>query len=443
MTARPGLRAALDLLDAWCEARVAQFALPGLSIALVHDQEVIWARGYGGADPATRYRIASMTKLFTATVAMRLRDQGALRLDDPVAHHLSWFRDAGAARPVTIRHLLTHSSGFAREAPFPYWSDFAFPTAEQLRDSFGEAVRIHPPERRWKYSNLGAALLGEVAAAASGSSWADQVCRAILDPLGMTRTMVATPTDETPGMAPGFGRIIPGQGRARRPHSDLAGLSAAGGITSSVLDLCQFLKLQFRDGPAGGEQVLSGETLREMHRAHWLDPDWQGGWGLGFRISREGGRSVVGHSGLIAGFSSEVRFLPDERLGVVVLTNCEDGLPAVFAQRALQWVSPALALPPPAAAIDPDWSRYVGRYRDAWTDLQVLVDGQGNFVVPPHWLDPSAGMVRLRPVGRHSFCMEAGGFDYADEVLTFDAQAEGPATAVRIGRNPLHRVEGW
>ena len=120
----------LDLLSAWIEAQMAYSGQPGLSIGIVHDQKLLWTRGFGYADvqaekPATAetiYRIASITKLFTTTAIMQLRDEGKLQLDDPVNKHLPWFavQNRFADAPViTIRHLLTHTSGLPRESAFP------------------------------------------------------------------------------------------------------------------------------------------------------------------------------------------------------------------------------------------------------------------------------------------------------------------------------------
>ena len=195
---------AIKLLDAWIATQVAYRQQPGLSIAIVSDQEMIWAKGYGYADvdkrvpatPATIYRMASHTKMFTAIAVMQLRDAGKLRLDDPVVKYLPWFKPQPASPddpPVTIRHLLTHTSGLPREAAAPYWSDFNFPTREEVIRGVAIQHAVYAPETKWKYSNLALAVAGEVVATVSGEPYADYVRRHILDPLGMTSSSVDMP----------------------------------------------------------------------------------------------------------------------------------------------------------------------------------------------------------------------------------------------------------
>ena len=147
---------AISLLDLWIKEQMAYRQLPSLTIGIVYDQELIWAQGYGYADlerqapatPRTLYRIASITKTFTATAIMQLRDAGRLRLDDPVVDYLPWFQlrnPFDQAPVVTIRHLLTHTAGLPREAAFPYWTDHNFPTREQIREALPSQPMIYPP----------------------------------------------------------------------------------------------------------------------------------------------------------------------------------------------------------------------------------------------------------------------------------------------------------
>src|SRR5262245_13829537 len=242
----PAVRSAIDLYAAWIESQLAYSGVPALSAAIVHDQELVWARGFGlahverqePATPDTLYRIASITKLFTATALLQLRDAGKLRLDDPLTTHLPWFaiqRAQADAEPITIRHLLTHAAGLPREAAFPYWADGQFPTTAEIRAALGGQRPPLAPGVRWKYSNLGLTLAGEIVAAASGQAYAAYVRERILEPLGMRETLVESPAADHPRLAAGYTRRLPdGAPRQRAPHTDTRGLTPAANITTSV-----------------------------------------------------------------------------------------------------------------------------------------------------------------------------------------------------------------
>ena len=96
-------------------------------------------------------------------------------------------------------------------------------------------------------------------------------------------------------------------------------------MSTTVEDLAKFAMLQFRDGDSGGRQILKGSTMREMHRVHWLDEEWESGWGLGFNVSRIDGRTYNGHGGSVKGFRTHVRLRPADKIGVIVFTNADDG----------------------------------------------------------------------------------------------------------------------
>src|SRR5262245_29690720 len=182
----PEVQSAIRLLEAWIDSQMAYRGLPGMSLGIVHDQDLIWSRGFGFADverkvpaaPDTVYRIASISKLFTSTAILQLRDRGRLRLDDPVAAHLPWFglKDHDPEAPaITIGHLLTHTSGLPRESAFPYWTDFHFPTRDQVIETLPQQEVVYPPDTSWKYSNLALTLAGEVVVAASGEAYEEYV----------------------------------------------------------------------------------------------------------------------------------------------------------------------------------------------------------------------------------------------------------------------------
>jgi CubicO group peptidase (beta-lactamase class C family) len=458
LAAAPGVGAALGLLSAWIESQLAYRGVPGLSIGIVHDQALVWAAGFGRASlaparpatPDTLYRIASITKLFTSTAILQLRDAGKLRLDDPIVEHLPWFRirPAPADGPVpTLRHLLTHTAGLPREAGSPYWTDGNFPTAAQVRERLATQQAALPTETEWKYSNLGLTLAGEIVAAASGRPYADYVAGHILEPLGMTQTFVTTPPADHPALAAGYSRRLPAGPRQVAPLTDGRGITPAANMTTCVSDLARFAMLQFRDGPAGGAQILRGSTLREMQRVHWLEPDWEAGWGLGFRITRAKGKTYVGHGGALHGYRTLLHLCPADRIGVIVLTNADDGNPLDFAEKAFQWVGPAIlrAVAPPApAGPPPGWERYAGRYRSPWADLQVLAVEGRLAMVDPSLPDPMLTVTWLEPVSGSTFrSVTKNGFGSNGEPVVFEPGDDGRVRRLKVGDNYFDPVPAW
>jgi CubicO group peptidase (beta-lactamase class C family) len=458
VAAARNVRTSINLLSAWISAQLAYSGVPGLSIAIVHDQALVWAAGFGHAalepsrpaTPDTLYRIASITKLFTSTAILQLRDAGKLRLDDPLVEHLPWFRigAAGAeAPPVTLRHLLTHTAGLPREAGFPYWTDGEFPTVPQIRERLAAQHAALPTETEWKYSNLGLALAGEVIATVSGRTYAEYIAEHVLEPLGMRRTWVTTPPADHPDLATGYSRRLPAGPRTAAPHTDGRGISAAANMTTSVSDLARFAMLQFRDGPIGGAQILRGSTLREMQRVHWLEPDWEAGWGLGFRIVRTRGKTYVGHGGALRGYRTILHLCPADRVGVIVLTNADDGNPLLFAEKAFQWVAPAiLKAAAPAAPTGPPagWERYAGRYRSPWGDAQVLIVDDRLALLDPSQPDPMLTVTWLAPTGEHTFRSETkNGYGSNGELVVFELGVDGRVARLKVGENFLGPLTDW
>jgi CubicO group peptidase (beta-lactamase class C family) len=440
----PGVLEAIQVFDAWVARTAADREQPGVSIGIVHDQDLIWAKGYGFADlakktpatPATDYRIASLSKLFTATAVLQLRDAGKLQLDDPVSKWLPEFApthvDAGSP-VITIRHLLTHTSGLPREVEGAYWNDMKFPSREEMQSLLNRAGVVGPPETEYKYSNVALSLAGYVVEKASGEPYAEYVARHILQPLGMSSTRVIPPRD-MPALATGYGRRVPGRPRRVQPFLDAAYMVPAANLASTVEDLARFASLQFRVGAAGaaGEaQILKGPTLREMQRVHWLQPDWKGGRGLGWGVSRRDDKTLISHGGSVPGHRTQITLIPAEKFGVIVLTNAADGQPSRYVNGALKIVAPALDRAAKAAAktepakADAAWSKYVGTY--GWEDdvaLVMVLDGE-LCIVDPSEDDPWEARVRLEPVQgvADTFRMKSG--SQQGELIQFALDASG------------------
>ncbi|HWX79996.1 MAG TPA: serine hydrolase domain-containing protein, partial [Steroidobacteraceae bacterium] len=212
----PDVLGAERLFSAWLEGQIAYRGIPGVAVGIVSDQDLVWSKGFGFANiqakqpmtAATKFRIASNSKLFTAIAIMQLREEGKLRLDDPVVKYLPWFKAKPAGDddgPITIEQLLSHSSGLQREAG-DHWVSFDFPTAEQLQRLYADRQAAFPPSVRWKYSNLAYAVAGLIVEKVSGEKWADYVDENIFKPLGMAGTSV---DKNVPGLAVPYGRRMP------------------------------------------------------------------------------------------------------------------------------------------------------------------------------------------------------------------------------------------
>ncbi|MBW7883162.1 MAG: serine hydrolase [Caldilineaceae bacterium] len=450
---------ALELFSAWTEAQMAYRGHPGMSVGVVHDQTLVWSRGFGYADvekqspatAATIYRIASITKTFTSLAVMQLRDEGLLQLDDPVRKHLPWFEIRNPHQDVpevTIRHLLTHTGGLPREAAFPYWSTHEFPTREEIQQTVpGQELPI-PPASDWKYSNLGLALAGEIVEKVSGMPYDRYITDKILRPLGMENTFVAPVPPDHPLFATGYGRRLPDLSRSRAVYADCKGITPAANMASNVEDLAKYMMLHFRSGPRRGKQVLAGSSLREMHRVHWLNSDWSAGRGLGFYVWRAQDRTWVGHGGSLYGYRTEIQFCPDDKVGVIVLTNADDGLPLHYVNKAFEWIVPAVvkaAAPRPQRVVAPEnLDQYTGRYRNTWGDAQVIVHNGELVIIYPSEEDPMLGMATLKPVGEHTFRIETKErFGNNGELAVFEMDASGHVVRLKTGNNYIYPVESW
>ena len=482
LAAHPRVREALTLLEVWMQAQRDYRGLPGASLAVVHDQELVYADGFGYAHverevPATAttmYSICSISKLFTSVSLMRLRDEGLLSLRDPVSKHLDWFRIGDPypeAGPVTIEGILTHSSGLPREADAPYWSgpDFPFPTHDEIVERIARQEMLYPARTHFQYSNLGLTLAGEIVAARSGMPWGEYVRRHILEPLGMENTATEH-LDELRGGQLATGYSTRGRDGTRKPIPpyQVRGIRPAAGMLSTVEDLARFASWQFRALDGEDDGVLDRNTLREMHRVHWVEPDGTTMWGLGFSVSRHDGKTFVGHGGYCPGYQSYLLLRPKDRIATVFMTNGLGVNSGAYARTAYDIMAPALleaakeageggggAGPGEATGAREgaagrteggtaeELARYTGLYsRPLGTESAVLVWEGGLVIVGLPTDDPLEGMTRLRHVEGGTFRRIRPDGDLGETYL-FQEDDSGTMTywvhnnpRVRIGRLP-------
>ena len=411
----PRFEEAVQLFEIWLDAKMAYEKIPGVSVALVDDQETVWSSAYGlahrdegiPATPNTLYSICSISKLFTSIGVMQQRDAGKLRLDDAVSEHLTWY-DLQQAYPdgpeVTVEGVLTHSSGLPRESAHPYWTgpDFPFPTRDEVIAGLGSQETLYPAARYFQYSNLGMSLAGQLIEASSGMAYGDYVQERILGPLGMTNTYPEIPESHRGGqLATGYDRLTRDGTRSAAPFFQARGIAPAAGYASTVEDLARFASWQFRLLEQGGTEVLDVNTLREMHRVHWVDPDLETMWGLGFSVSKRDGDVNVGHGGSCPGFRSTLQLIPSKKVAGVVMMNAMANPTAVWGQMASLLV-PALQAAkddPGGAEVTPlAFAKYEGIYGSTWGESAVFRWKGGLGVVGLPAADADAGLTKLRHV---------------------------------------------
>jgi CubicO group peptidase (beta-lactamase class C family) len=334
---RKRILAALPEVDEMVKSAFEKGRVPSLTAAVLIDGETVWWRVLGtrdleGAGPATRdtaYRIGSVTKVVTAMAALKLRDEGRLALDQPAADFLPEL-DAivypTADSPIiTIRHLLTHTSGLPRLGRFDYAANRAEPVSE--REVLAALVDLrleHAPGTHWEYSNFAYGLLGIVIGRAAGEPYRDYVSRTIFAPLGMRAVWdwTAIPSEHR---AMGYERLDSGE--YRKSHEWLFGASEGmGGIYASLDDMARFLAFQMTAWPAGARpdgEPLSNASLREAHMMGGLQRPGRMGTGMGWGVVDFGdvGHSVF-HTGATTTFGATAMFSPNEGIGFVALTNC-------------------------------------------------------------------------------------------------------------------------
>jgi CubicO group peptidase (beta-lactamase class C family) len=340
-----------DALEAAVGEEFRRSGVPGLSVAVVGGSRPVWARGFGFADlataspatPATPYLWFSMTKIVTATAVLRLAEGGHLDLDAPVTDYFPGFSIVSQPVQVTVRHLLSHSSGLANPLPIRWVRPAGAPAPDQ-RVFVNRLLARHrrlkfSPGEGALYSNLGYLVLGEVTSAVSGASFEEYVRREVLSPLGMDHTGFSYPDPGEQRAATGYqplrrpftplfraalprGVVGPRQGRYVALNPFYVNGPSYGGLVGGVEEAARFVLFHLNGGQAGGTRLLSPESVAMMQRttSRGGKRDFGLGW-YRFRETAHKHPAHVEHLGGGAGFWNVMRIYPEESLGVVMMGN--------------------------------------------------------------------------------------------------------------------------
>ena len=308
-------------------------ALNAVSIVLVKDMEILWARGFGvedlnkstKADANTVYRVGSVSKLFTDIGIMQLVEKGEVDLDAPITDYLPEFRPRSRfKREITLRQLMSHRSGLLREPLVGNYFDDDEPTLEATVKSIIDSDVIYAPESKIKYSNSAIATVGYVLEKLKGEPFASYLRKNVLLPMGLTHSAFEPLPDITDRLADAT--MWSYDGRVFDAPTFELGMSPAGSMYAPVVDLGQFMKVLFNDGKGPNGPVIKKETLQLMLTSQFNDGKDQRhnvGFGIGFSLSEQGGYKRVGHGGAVYGFSTQLYALPEVKLGVAVTSSVD------------------------------------------------------------------------------------------------------------------------
>ncbi|MDF9716701.1 beta-lactamase family protein [Nocardioides sp. ChNu-153] len=447
-------------LDGYLPAALEREGIPGASVAVVHDGEVVTTRGFGWADreagepvdPAdTLFRVGSVSKVFTATAVMQLVEDGAVDLDTDVGEYV----DVDLERPVTLRHLLTHTGGFEEKV-----AGLIRGPGETV--DLRETLTTDPPEQVYEpgtvpaYSNYGNALAGLVVEEVDGRPFEQYVADEVLAPAGMTSSSFAQPLPE-----PLADRLAAGYADATAPpvEFETVGTPPAGALTSSADDMARFMLAQLGEEPA-----LLAPATRDRMFAPGLDEDALGGLAAGPRMTlgwfdrSRGGHRVVEHGGDTNVFHSDLALWPDEGSGIFVTMNgsgsdalstvdLRNGLLEGFADRYHPGDEPAAAATGDA---DDQAAALAGTYETSrtirsnflaaafatgQTTIEAEDDGRVLITPGPNAAEPA----RYEPVGDWTWREVGGSSTIAARAVGGEVEAVGYDSAFTLLPVPAHR----
>ncbi|MCG7385165.1 serine hydrolase [Paenibacillus sp. ACRRY] len=332
-------RSLLDGLDEFVAEQLQTWKSVGAAVAVIHKNEVIWQKGYGYRDlesklevtPSTLFAIGSSTKAFTATTAALLVDQELLNWDTPVKTYKDNFKmfDPVATERLTIRDMLCHRSGLPRH-------EMAWYNSPRTREQLVNALQYLEPNEdfrnKWQYQNLMYMTAGYLVGNLKETTWEKLVQDHLFKPLGMTSSLFSVEEMQTqPDYA--FPYMEKDGENVRIPYRNIDAAGPAGSINSNLEDMIAWLRLQLNKGQYDGQQLVSKEQMEVLHSPQMpCDSPFHGPempistYGLGWFIEPYRGHSLIHHGGAIDGFSSQVAFLPEEEIGIVVLCNTNGSL---------------------------------------------------------------------------------------------------------------------
>ena len=387
------LKRATTFLNAWLDYRYSRLEIPGFVVTIAHEGEIVFQKACGYANlerqaPMTvdhLFRIASHSKTFAATCVMQLAEEKLLDIDEPVAQYVKWLEQHSDKRMhrITARQLMCHSAGVIRDGKnCDYWQMInPFPDDDEFKEQMLETELVLQSNLKMKYSNYGYSLLGCLVEAVSGLPFNEYVQKKIIEPLKLRETGPEFDERVLPFLVTGYSRREGGKRLPLDEKTCTRAMSAATGFYSNASDMVKYFSAHF----VGSGKLLSDESKREMQRTQWRVANSDNEeYGLGLDVEYHHQRRMFGHGGGFPGQRTKTCCDPDNRLIVIVLTNCIDAESRTMAKAVLSVIdhfekSAEIA---DSETID-DLRRFEGTFRSLWGDLSIVENGRKLMAVNP------------------------------------------------------------
>jgi CubicO group peptidase (beta-lactamase class C family) len=437
---RPGPTDAVELeayLDGLMRAQMAEHDIAGATVAVVRDGALLFSKGYGWADverrqpvdPATTlFRIGSISKLFTGTAVMQLRDEGLLDLEADVNEYLDFRIPDTYAQPITLRHLLTHAPGLEDRAFGLFGAAQGLPRGEWLRDNL--PARVRPPGVLASYSNYGSALAGYIVERVAGVPWEQHIEERILGPLGVRFATGRQPLPDelAPHMSRGYRYE---NGRFVEKAFEWVEMAPAGSMSASANAMAAFMIAHLQEGRYRDAHILADSTAREMHAQAFASDPRVNGMALGFYEMSSHGLRIIGHSGGTQWFFSDLALIPAERLGIFVSFNSAGAAPLLTSRFLVSILDRYYPVPPfvadrPAPGWETRARGYSGGYRflrRSYTTFEKPVSTLMELTV--HAGDPGELLLRSPLFTKRFQEVEPGYFRTSDQTMELAFSEDG------------------